>query len=69
MPKKKARTKAKPSAQKEQLRLLRLILAELQKMNAGMASATAAKPGLQEMTVQDDDEDGDPDAEELEYFE
>ena len=61
MPKKKA--EAKPSAQDEQLRLLRLILAELQKMNA----ATAATPALQAMAgTEDADEDGDPDAEEFE---
>ena len=60
MPKKKAR--AKPSAQEEQLRLLRLILAELQKMNA-----VTPKPALQAMEgIENDDEDGDPDAEEFE---
>jgi hypothetical protein len=66
LPKKKAR--AGPNAQEEQLRLLHLILAELQKMNASMA-ATAAKPALQGMIGTEEDDDGDPDAEELEYFE
>jgi hypothetical protein len=62
-----AKRKTKTNAQDEQTMLLRMILAELQTLNANLAAANRpAAPAMVESAV---DEDPDSDDEELEYFE
>jgi len=60
-----AKKKAKPSPQEEQTQLLRMILAELQALNASLAAARPIAPAMAEPTPDDLDSDD----EELEYFE
>jgi len=58
--------KAKASPQEEQTQLLRMILAELQALNASLATARPVAPAMAEPGTPDD---LDSDDEELEYFE
>jgi len=62
-----AKKKVKVNAQDEQTKLLLMILAELQTLNANLAAANRpAAPAVAESAV---GEDLDSDDEELEYFE
>jgi len=60
-----ARKKVKGNAQEEQLRLLRQILAELQVLNANLASGKAAAQATTG-PPKDDDDSGDEELEEYE---
>jgi len=64
LPAKRKATKVNP--QEEQTQLLRMILAELQTLNANMAASRPAMPAIAEPSAQ---ENNDSDDEELEYFE
>jgi hypothetical protein len=61
-----AKRKNKTNPQEEQTQLLRMILAELQALNASLA---ASRPPAQAMAEPGTQDDPDSDDEDLEYFE